>query len=713
MPDFWEFPTVSMGLGPDQRDLPGAAQQVPARPGHQGHLRPARLGVPRRRRDGRGREPRRAAARGRRGARQPDLRHQLQPAAARRAGPRQRQDHPGARGLLPRRRLERHQGHLGPRVGPAAGRGPRRRAGQPHERDAGRRLPDLPGRERRLHPRALLRPRPAHPRRWSRTCPTTTSGSSSAAGTTTARSTPPTRPPLEHTGQPTVILAKTIKGYGAGAALRRPQRDPPDEEAHARGPEAPPRRAADPDHGRAARGRPVPAAVLPPGRRSDETIQYLRERRRRLGRPAPAAARRTASALKLPEARRLRRRRGAGSGKQAGGHDDGVRPAAQGPDAGQGVRAARRADHPRRGPHVRHGLVLPDREDLQPARAALHLGGPRADARLQGVRDRADPPRRHQRGGLGRRVHRGRHVVRHARRAAWSRSTSSTRCSASSAPATPSGRRPTRWPAASSSARPPAGRRSPARACSTPTGTPPCSPRPTPRWSPTTRRTAYEIGHIVRDGLRRMYGESPEDVFYYLTVYNEPIVQPAEPEGVDVEGILRGMYLLPPGRRPGRRPAPRPAARLRRRACRGRWRRSSCCATTGASRPTSGRSRAGPSCAATGCAATSTPSCSPGEEPRVPYVTQRLARRPGPVVAVSDYMRAGPGPDPAVGPAATSPRSAPTASGFSDTRAAARRYFAVDGPSIATRLLLELAAARRGRRRPRRPRPSSSTGCTT
>ena len=33
----------------------------------------------------------------------------------------------------------------------------------------------------------------------------------------------------------------------------------------------------------------------------------------------------------------------------------------------------------------------------------------------------------------------------------------------------------------------------------------------------------YEIGHIVRDGLRRMYGESPENVIYYLTVYNEPI----------------------------------------------------------------------------------------------------------------------------------------------------------------------------------------------
>ena len=39
----------------------------------------------------------------------------------------------------------------------------------------------------------------------------------------------------------------------------------------------------------------------------------------------------------------------------------------------------------------------------------------------------------------------------------------------------------------------------------------------------------------MRDGLRRMYGDQPEDVFYYLTIYNEPYVQPAEPEGLDVD----------------------------------------------------------------------------------------------------------------------------------------------------------------------------------
>jgi len=54
---------------------------------------------------------------------------------------------------------------------------------------------------------------------------------------------------------------------------------------------------------------------------------------------------------------------------------------------------------------------------------------------------------------------------------------------------------------------------------------------------------AFELGHIVKDGLKRMYGENSENVFYYLTVYNEPYVQPAEPENLDVEGLLKGIYL--------------------------------------------------------------------------------------------------------------------------------------------------------------------------
>jgi len=51
---------------------------------------------------------------------------------------------------------------------------------------------------------------------------------------------------------------------------------------------------------------------------------------------------------------------------------------------------------------------------------------------------------------------------------------------------------------------------------------------------------AYEMAVIVRDGIRRMFVEQ-EDCFYYVTVENEPYPMPPKPDGVD-EGILRGMY---------------------------------------------------------------------------------------------------------------------------------------------------------------------------
>ncbi|CAN5664935.1 pyruvate dehydrogenase (acetyl-transferring), homodimeric type [soil metagenome] len=51
---------------------------------------------------------------------------------------------------------------------------------------------------------------------------------------------------------------------------------------------------------------------------------------------------------------------------------------------------------------------------------------------------------------------------------------------------------------------------------------------------------AYETAIIVKDGMRRMF-EDGEDIFYYLTLYNEAYAQPAQPEGSD-EGILQGLY---------------------------------------------------------------------------------------------------------------------------------------------------------------------------
>src|SRR3954462_11067439 len=57
---------------------------------------------------------------------------------------------------------------------------------------------------------------------------------------------------------------------------------------------------------------------------------------------------------------------------------------------------------------------------------------------------------------------------------------------------------------------------------------------------------AFEIGHIVKDGLPRMYGKNFGNVYYYLTMSNEPIVQPVEPEGVDVDGLLPALHRFLP-----------------------------------------------------------------------------------------------------------------------------------------------------------------------
>jgi len=53
----------------------------------------------------------------------------------------------------------------------------------------------------------------------------------------------------------------------------------------------------------------------------------------------------------------------------------------------------------------------------------------------------------------------------------------------------------------------------------------------------------YELAVIVQDGINRMYGEKQEDVFYYLTTLNENYKQPAMPQGVE-EGIKKGIYKL-------------------------------------------------------------------------------------------------------------------------------------------------------------------------
>ncbi len=199
----------------------------------------------------------------------------------------------------------------------------------------------------------------------------------------------------------------------------------------------------------------------------------------------------------------------------------------------------------------------------------------------------------------------------------------------------------------------------------------------------------YEIAHIVRAGLERMYGgeHSDPNVMYYLTVYNEPLVQPAEPADVDVDGIVRGIHHISAESRARARAL---SCSRRASACRGRSRRRSCCATTGVSAPTCGRSRRGPSCAATASPPTSTTSCT-----RTRSLARRTSRRSskdaqGPVVAVSDFMHA---VQDQIRPWVPQRYATLGADGFgfSDTRAAARRFFKIDGPSMVVRTLQALA----------------------
>ena len=155
------------GPGTDHGHLSGAVQSLLGRSRHQTRRRGvARVGLPGRRRMRRAGSARRDHAGRPRTTRQPDLRHQLQPPAARRPRARQRQDDPGTGRGVPRRRLERHQGDLGLRLGPAFGPRRRRPAGAPHGRRGRWAISEIRGQRGRLYPAAFLRRRSAARSAW-------------------------------------------------------------------------------------------------------------------------------------------------------------------------------------------------------------------------------------------------------------------------------------------------------------------------------------------------------------------------------------------------------------------------------------------------------------------------------------------------------------------------------------------------------------------
>ncbi|MDI3423251.1 pyruvate dehydrogenase (acetyl-transferring), homodimeric type [Streptomyces luteolus] len=207
---------------------------------------------------------------------------------------------------------------------------------------------------------------------------------------------------------------------------------------------------------------------------------------------------------------------------------------------------------------------------------------------------------------------------------------------------------------------------------------------------------AYEVAAIVKDGLRRMYGEAApgedSNVFYYLTVYNEPMPQPAKPEGVD-EGIVKGLYRFNTSESAGLSVASdAPRTQLMSSGTAIHW-------ALKAQRLLSEEwGVAADVWSATSWtelrrdALESDAALLRGEE-RTPYVRQALEGVTSPVLAVTDYMRQVPDQ---IAQWVEQDYTSLGADGFglSDTRDAARRHFGVDAESIVVAALAQLA--RRG-----------------
>ncbi|MEA2247002.1 MAG: pyruvate dehydrogenase component [Solirubrobacteraceae bacterium] len=146
----------------------------------------------------------------------------------------------------------------------------------------------------------------------------------------------------------------------------------------------------------------------------------------------------------------------------------------------------------------------------------------------------------------------------------------------------------------------------------------------------------YEVAVIVQDGLRRMYAEQ-EDVFYYLTIMNENYAHPAMPEGAE-EGILRGMYLLREGEQDDKSPRIQlmgSGTILREVIAAADILRDDFGVASDIWSVTSFTELR-----REGMAADRWSRLHPGEEPRPSFVESSLAGRTGPVVASTDYMRA-------------------------------------------------------------------------
>jgi len=198
---------------------------------------------------------------------------------------------------------------------------------------------------------------------------------------------------------------------------------------------------------------------------------------------------------------------------------------------------------------------------------------------------------------------------------------------------------------------------------------------------------AFEIGHIVKDGLNRMYGEKSENIYYYLTIYNEPYQQPAQPENLDVASLLKGMYLFSPAKGGKKR------VQLLASGVSMNWALKAqellqqdwgIAADVWSVTSWNELRRDG--------LATDRHNLLNPDDKRTAFVTKKLKGTEGPVIAVSDFMRA---VQEQIAPWVPQKFYALGTDGFglSDTRGALRRHFKVDAQSIVVAALSQLSDA--------------------
>ena len=197
---------------------------------------------------------------------------------------------------------------------------------------------------------------------------------------------------------------------------------------------------------------------------------------------------------------------------------------------------------------------------------------------------------------------------------------------------------------------------------------------------------AFELGHIVKDGLRRMYGENSENIYYYVTVYNEPYVHPAEPENLDVEGLLKGIYLYSPAAKSRKKSAQILASGV---GVNWALKAQQLLADDWGVKASVWSVTSWNELRRDGLETDRHNLLNPNDKKRA-YISQKLAGHKGPVIAVSDFMRS---VQDQIAPWVDAPFYSLGTDGFglSDTRGALRRHFKVDAESIVVAVLQQLS----------------------